>query len=664
MKNYKELDIIIPISIELDWPTKESIVADIIEQNEKYGFTRFALAAPSAGWRSVGYPTIEHFKEKAELFLEVKNELEPLGIECGWWITATIKSGVLNESCRIVKSDGSLAPFSNCPSAPDFIERFSKDVALFAEIAKPKFIITEDDYSIYASTLKYGCFCENHLAEFSKRIGRSYTREELVKLFDSKSEEAIRLLKIWQEVMKDSLVILAKRMRQELDKKTPEIPMGYMQSGCSDLDGDCTLEIARAMAGDKHTPFSRIFGTFYGGFEPHKIPEVLYHPIYSRQHIEGDFRFYHESDTFPHTRFFTSGAEMRAIMGAVYSCGFCGSTFQTQQLLDCPNEETAYGSYFAKERKRFNVLYNTVTTCELEGVEISFDSFFSTIDGVKQFSDWTLAVSLFGIPYTTKSASVAFWDKSMAAYADEETVLEYLSKTLFLDGEAAKILCNRGFGEYIGVSVGEDIADEGMLKYDLGAREVICEAFATDGYGKNMPCAHMLARGNGKMLRLFNLDDDCEIITEAYAFRKNKISPAMTRFTNKLGGKITVMAITLNGNFSQSLFNYRRQRLLHRLINDCSDEICYVKEAARVYVIMNKAKSDADFIGLLTLTNLSSDSLDYAELKLSSEFNKFSKILSLNIEGEWEEINYEKTDDGIKLLEKLEYLNPLYLKFE
>ena len=34
------LDIIIPVSIDIDWPTKENVINDILEQHEKYGFTR------------------------------------------------------------------------------------------------------------------------------------------------------------------------------------------------------------------------------------------------------------------------------------------------------------------------------------------------------------------------------------------------------------------------------------------------------------------------------------------------------------------------------------------------------------------------------------------------------------------------------------------------
>ena len=48
----KELDIIIPISLEEDWPTKESVTGDIRALNRRWGFDRFALFCPGKGWRS------------------------------------------------------------------------------------------------------------------------------------------------------------------------------------------------------------------------------------------------------------------------------------------------------------------------------------------------------------------------------------------------------------------------------------------------------------------------------------------------------------------------------------------------------------------------------------------------------------------------------------
>ena len=51
MKRFDELDILVPVSLDLDWPKNEDIIREIKEQHDRYGFTRFILACPGAGWR-------------------------------------------------------------------------------------------------------------------------------------------------------------------------------------------------------------------------------------------------------------------------------------------------------------------------------------------------------------------------------------------------------------------------------------------------------------------------------------------------------------------------------------------------------------------------------------------------------------------------------------
>ncbi len=658
----KKLEVIIPISLELDWPTKESVVREILEQNRKWGFTHFALACPGGGWRSVGYPPKEYFTERAELFAEVKKELEPHGIVCGWWETATVKSGTSEEFSPMVRADGSYSDFANCPLDPEFRKRFAGDIATFSAIAKPAFIFTEDDFSIRAAG---GCFCKHHLAEFSRRMGREYAREDVVKALNDKSPENIPFHRAWRELLKDSLVGLAEEMRKALDVDSPEIPMGSMQAGGSDYDGDCSEAIARAMAGKNHVPFSRLFGTFYGGVNVKEIPNALFHPLYSKQHIGENFKFYHESDTFPHTRFYTSGAEMRAIMGTAYSYGYDGSTFQTQQLLDFANEEPAYGKMFSQERDRFNAVYEIAPKCKVAGVEIGYDPFYNTFDDGKTTEPmWLKCLAHMGIPYTTQEADVAFWDEHQAKFADHETVMKYLSKGLFLDGDAAKALCDRGYGEYIGVEIGEN-AVKGKLGFDLGARDVLRDGFAPDSVGRNMPSAHMFSPGgNGMLYEMKVINSKCEIISEEYTFQKEAVNPTMARFENSLGGRIVVMAMALYRNNSQCLFNYRRQKLFAQLLEWCGADVTYVKNNALIYTIQNEAKEEnEDFAGMITLINLSSDNLDEITLHVSEKF-KNRKVYALDITGKWKEAVAEYNGVELTLKHYVNYLDPLYLLFK
>lgn len=657
------LDIIIPVSLDAGRSDVATIASEILEQRERFGFTVFALFGPGKGCRSTHYPSREVFDGIAAQLSELKRRLTPCGIELGWWITTTLKSGPSEEFDRPVKADGSESRYASCPADVRFRRRFCEDLARVARVAKPSFIITEDDLSIHATTFSGGCFCDRHLRGFAEREGRFYSREELVERFAQKKPDSFALMQRWREWMKETLVTLARQMRAALDEDSPEIPLGYMQAGGADWDGDCTEAVARAMAGERHTPFSRLYGTFYCGGDTKEIPKTLYHALYTKQHVEEPFRFYHESDSYPHNRFFTHAAQMRALMSIAYAHGFDGSTFQTQQMLDDANEEPVYGRMFVRERARMEEIHRIAKQCRTRGVEICYDPFWNTAtDDCNQTEPlWAKPVGLFGIPYVTTEADVAFWDVRQAKYADEETVMRYLSKGLFLDGEAARALCERGYGKYLGVSVGENVAT-GDYRFDLGAMDLIRADFAETGRGRQMPPAHAYAAGHeGMLLALTVTDPKCEIISEEFTFEDKLVSVSMTRFDNALGGRVTVMGTVINGNGSQALFNYRRQRLFQRLVADCRDAYAFVKDAPATYLVMNEAtdRAESGFLGMLMPVNLCDDAVEGFSLHLPKRWREVSEVCVLGRDGVWRPTVFGRTEDGISLQETLFYCEPL-----
>lgn len=660
-KSRSDLDIIVPISLAADWKTKQQAVSDIEELHQKYGLTRFMLSCPEGGWRSAGYPPISYFRERAELIREIKEELEPKGIVCGWWDMLTVKSGRSEEFTPMTRSDGGLTPFATCPLDPAFRERLSSDIALVARIAKPAFIMLEDDFSIQAAAGQYGCFCERHLEEFAQRTGEYRTREQLLDIFRQGTEESYSLLRQWRELMKDSLSGLAASIREAVDRDTPEIPIGYMQAGAADAEGDCTLAVSRALAGPRHTPFSRIFGTFYFGVNAKEIPVILYHPLYSRQHISGDFHFLYEEDTYPRNRFYTSGAHVRAMMGIVTSFGYEGAVYHVEQRLDHANEEEAYARVYAEERRRWAEVARVAARCQVKGVHLPYDPFWNHCDGPSA-PEWLSCVSRFGIPYTSVESEVAFWDTTRARHASDEEVLKRLSAGTILDGNAAGILCERGFSEYLGAEIGEDVAP-GYQAYDLNECEIIRLEFTSDGHGRAMASAHLYAAANGKLLEVRPIHPDCEVISEGYSFDMKPLGIAMTRFQNALGGRVVIMGLTVRNNPSQSLFNYRRQRLMRDMVIWCADRYACAWETPDVFVVMNEAAEpeQSDFIGMLTLVNLCEDTSSEIILHLPPQWRTAADFRILNRQGRWQSCKYELVEDKLTVKRPLEYLAPLYI---
>lgn len=664
MNRYEKLDVFVPVPIEIDWLSEEEVIAAILEQYTKYGYHRFALAAPCGGWRGYGYPSKEDYKNYAAKFSRIRDTLLPYGISCGWWNTLTLKSGPEPEFGRMVRPDGKESPVANCPLDPGFSKRFCSDIALFAKEAKPEFIIFEDDYSINSGTMNKGCFCKYHLAEFAKVTGKEYTREALLEIFSQQTPESYDLQKKWRWMMGDTLAEFSKKVRAAVDVDSPEIPIGTCQSGCWDFEGDATERVSRALAGEKHTPFSRLHGAAYCDTQDAKrIPEIFSNTLYHIQHTGENFAFYSEADCFPHTRFFASGKKMKTHIAVGLSYGMDGILCHLHQLLDDLTEEEIYAKTYAPEMPRFEEVRKNVKLCRLHGVEVCYDPYANTLGREFLHPLWLRTLSLFGIPYIMQESAVAFWDAKQAEFFSDDAILKQLSKGLFLDGAAAKILWERGFGEYIGVKLGDDVAD-GALGFDLAAREVIQPPFDTLSKGKHMTSAYMFAVGrNGKLLRMEITDEKCEVISEMHNFKRECVCPAMVRFENKLGGKIVTMGMTLENNLSQSLFNYRRRTLIQHLIKWCSDSYVFVENEPNIYTIANAAKDpkESGFTLMLTLINLGDDDAESTRLHLPKQWEHLSEFFFIDQKGQWVPLDCTKQGNTLTIHTPLTYCEPLYL---
>lgn len=654
------LKIFTPISLGTDEENKNSVIRDIIERYNTYGLDYFLLDCPSKGWRAFHYPPSEHFEKLANQFCAVRDAVAPYGITCAWWLTATIKSGRSEEFSPMIKVNGEETPFSSCPLDERFIKAFTENAALFAKTARPTMIFLEDDYSINASTFSDGCYCEHHLDEFAARIGKRYTRQELAELFKSGIPEAVELNKKWKELTRDTMVRLSVKLRQAIDEVAPGIPIALMEPGSAVSEGDMTESVSRALAGPLHRPMCRVYGTGYNGFVPEKIPSMLYHALWQKERIKEPFCFIHESDTYPHTRFYSSALQMRALIGAVYSYGYEGSVFQTQQFHDFSNEECGFVEMISNERVRFAAASDMARKCSVSGVSIPSDA--CRING--EGSAWVQILTHLGIPFTTRSSRVAFWDEKRARNLDDEIILEQLKKGLFIDGAAAKALSERGYGKYIGVNIGSDAA-VGMRKYDLAIYERICDGFAPESKGRKMPGANCYScKGNGTLFNMTITDARCEAVTETYDFNDDLITVSMTRFENDLGGRVVVIGTSIEGNQSQSLYNYRRQKLIQDMVIWLGGDYVMVKNDPRIYPIMNQLKNeDSDYYGMLTLENLSEDPRSSIILHLPEVWRKPSSVSVLERDGKWSDVNFIHTDDGMEILHELPYLAPMYIRF-
>ena len=627
---------------------EKEMLSYIIDLNKKYGFRRFLLTGPSKEFRYTGFPDKQVFRDLGELILNLKKQLVGYDIEIGWWCVTTIRIG--NSIFQsIIQEDGSKVKESPCPLDQEYRDTFSDYIATVVQIARPFWINFEDDFH-----LSGGCFCPLHLEEFAKRENRYYSREELRTIFLAKTAESYRLRKAWGELRRDSLAGLAASVREKVDQVAPETRLCLCEN-VSQLERDGSTEsVTQAFAGNTR-PAVRIHGPSYFSDTPQDIPRNTFNPLYQRQHLPNNFELIHESDSFPHTRFFMSSSKLKSLMTAAFAYGLDDSLFYINQYLENPLEEEGYREMYLEESSRFSALKLAVKGCFVDGCEIFREPGTS--------SNWVNITGRLGIPYTSKGGKVKLVSGDIVEQMDETEITGLLKGSVFLDGRAALLLCQKGFSDLIGAEISSR-EDTILPPFYEGIRNP--ENFANINNRLMYNVAWAFNKNNRDCFYQIKALAGAEVVTEFLNSRNEPFYPALTRFENRLGGRIAVMAYNLNDNYiitrSISLFNYSKKELIRQTIEWLGKEPLpvFVKDVPNAFCIFSRSKSN-DY-AIVVVTGLNSDTFDSFSLDVAQEWAD-SKVQLLNGKGIWQTIEGKKQGRTITINEKLAVMNPVVLKF-
>jgi len=643
---------------------KEFMFDQMIQINRLSGLRRFLLTAPMEEVRLGGFPSPQVYREIGEQLLEIKNHLARYDLEVGWWCAPSLRSGFKKGFQYITDLDGTVSETTPCPLCPDFSQGFSENVATVVRIARPFMVQFEDDYELswQPPLVRFGCFCPHHLAAFAQRQNRPYAREELLEIFKQVTPESTRLRRAWAELSRDSLVDLAVVIRKKIDAIAPETRVSLCQSGMTDFDGDFTEAVTRAFAGATR-PAVRLYGSSYSSDDALSLPDNIFHALYSRQHLPAEFECFHESDTYPHTRFFMSAAKIKSLMTAAFAYGLDDSLFYATQYLDHPMEESGYLEMFRDEVSRFSALKQAVKGCSVAGCEILHRPFAHVVQPYQggspgvPFNDWVRVAGRFGIPYTSINGTVKLLSGALAAALEEAEIEALLRGGLFLDGEAAHILRQKGWGELLGARVFP------------GKTAVFCyEGVRTAEAYSSMPGRLMynliFAPAGSEGGSFFELQPcaDAAVITDFLDPQERPVIPGLVRYENKWGGRVAIMAFKLAGNRSSALFNYKKKELVRHTIEWLGKGPLpvFVKHTANVLCIFNQARSGV--YGVATLISLNSDPYDSLVLDVAPEWIK-TKIELLQRDGQWKPAVVDRKGRTLTVKAKLMRMSPVSLRF-
>ncbi len=640
------LDPIIPFEF---YPDLEKEMLDyIITLREQYGFRRFLLTGPSKESRYTGFPEKQVFRDLGELILRVKKQLANYDVEIGWWCVTTIRIGK-GPFQSIVRADGSVANEACCPLDADFRKTFSEYIGTVVEIAQPFWINFEDDYH-----LSGGCYCPLHLDEFAKREKRYYTRDELVAIMKKKTPEAKRLRHAWGELSRDSLAGLAASVRTRVDQIAPETRLCLCQSGNDEREGNFTEAVTLAFAGNTR-PAVRAHGSSYFSDSPLDLPKTVFSPLYQRQHLPPDFEIIHESDTFPHTRFFMSASKLKSLMTAVFAYGLDDSLFYATQYLPNPLEEEGYLKMFQKESRRLSALKLSVQNCKVDGCEI--------FRKPEASSNWVHITGRLGIPHTSEGGKVKLISGDIIDRLSEQEINDLLQGSVFLDGHAALLLSQRGYSKMIGAEVSSR-KDTKLHPFYESIRNPEEYKNVHNSWMYNYVWA--FNSSNKDAIYQIRPLEGAEIVADLVNSENQSFYPGMVRFENELGGRVAVMAYNLNDSYIYtrciSIFNYSKKELIHQVIEWLGKEPLpvFVKQIPNTFCIFNRSVSN-DY-AIAVIIGLSSDSFDSFSLDIAPEWIN-SRFELLHNNGMWKSADTESENRTLKVNTGLSLMSPVVLRF-
>ena len=569
----KPLDALVPV----DWTdvgTLEQRIEGLKKLHDGYGFRRFVLITP---WR-VRYcerGTIAAYEQAGRDIMAAKEAFAGSDVEIGWWLAPSISASREFPGQRIMDSAGHVT-YASCPLSEEFAEALCARVHACVSVAKPSVVFVEDDYTLSnhggLDAMK-GCFCPLHLAAYAKRVGKAHSAAGIAAMFREPTDANRPLRQAFADLSRDSLASLAKKIRATVDRTDPTIRICLCQSGFADIDGDSTEADARAFAGTTR-PMVRIFGAgYFSENVPSDLPKSVAHTIWSAQHISKDVDLLHETDPYPHTRFYNSALFLWSELSAAVMAGVNGSYYYCTQYNDDPIGDDGYAACYrdrARQLGRVRDLRKTMRPCGVRGVYTPAEAYLfrETEKGAATGMLATLAnfSAKMGFPFMTAGdAPVAFlFGNTPNALTDEE-IRKVLSGGVLVDAEAAVLLTKRGFADFLGCTAAdapdkmlynrERITDAASCRCGRLLYQIKFDALPIVGW---TPAKRVFAKLTPKA--------DAETWSELIDIDRRPIAPATLFFRNALGGRVGVMSRSMDDQPHPSIFSERKQELLHNLV--------------------------------------------------------------------------------------------------
>lgn len=625
-----------------------------------------------------GQPQISSARAGQSSLFEIKAALGKLGIKYSLnpWITQGHGDRGRDDRQKIpgfqglIGHDGAACRSCACPLGEGWLMNTAAVWQLYAE-TEPHVLWIEDDIRTFNhEPVEYSCFCPLHLARFSERVGVPIDRESLVAaILKPGTPHAWR--REYMEMQAEIMIEVCRFLAEAVHKVSPRTSMGLMSSGVRThcLEGRKWTELSHAISGGNavysRPPLANYYETSLRG---------LY---YSQDAIKGtrfclpsDVIEHTEVENFPFSKFSKSVTFTFLQMALSFAYGSHGVSLNLFDHCGTPmGNDPDYGNMLGKRKAYLNALAARAQQKGImRGVRLLHheeSSFFKRLEHGGGYpsleEDGSQIMEMLescGIPTTMDDSPIAATSgQQLRAFSDAE-ISALLRGGLLLDGTAAKVLHERGFGEEIGLADIQNMAAMNTLG-TFAAEEFHNRNF--EGEERMYLTIPAFGHRPGYGYYQASLAEGVEVISHLVDPDASRKLPLFYAFENRQGGRVIVYLMDLVTIYSEGFNHPHRQRQLHAMVRWLAQGQFPLLAHAVYPLTFRRDFGDTSLIGLF---NLTLDTVQKPLLECSDQ--RAIKMIERLIDDQWVaddsvEISTKGTSIQLRFLQELAYHEPLFL---
>ena len=526
-----------------------------------------------------GIPVSDKVTDRVKLYAKYRDELELHGVKCGILVQASMghdRKSIPNPFQKYVNLIDGRETNICCPEDENFVKHFCDVLKKLAK-ERPEAIMLDDDIRLMVRPGR-GCVCPLHMKKFNDRTGLNMTKEQLYE-YISTHDENDPVTDIFRDIQTNSLVDLVSAFRKAIDSVDPSIQGINCTSGyvC-----DSVMYTNKVFAGKGNPTMVRVPDGNYAPFSVREFSNGMCKTAICSSKLKkaGIDIILSETDTIPFNRYAKSAAYLHADYSASILEGAVGAKHWLTRISAYePGSGKAYRNVLAKNYGLYEKLSEYAKEIKWVGCAQAFSEqekfHFNCKDIWKPYDyAWTLKVlERIGIPFyfSENGGYAVFLEGDVVADMSDEQIEKVFEGSVFADGSSAKVLCDRGYGDRLGVTA-ED--------WDLGL--VSGECFDINN---NICCSVQV-----DLRKLKVVADDVEVKSVNFVRKDNKIhtlAPAVTSYKRNDGRLSVTFCGSPNAPFNYgqgfSFLNESRKEQLVSLLKETGalpvycygdDEIC------------------------------------------------------------------------------------------